>query len=300
MSFTFNVLWLPVLALIGAAIYVFIRRLPSSVQRGLLPLAFGTIFIAVGIFIFVAAVPSAQRAAHEAAALPYRAGILVDLAPGSSVMLTGVIQPGVLSVDDHPGVDAIVREHQLAAYSVQMWTVEREDETGIPHGRWLFQYNQMSPLTLETDGHRFEVRPAAIKQRNTTERDIYYQRQEWIEAGPDCTENCERTARYLAATYNSQSILHGSLMVSGYAPGDTITVMGTLTEKGVIQPTQMAGGERNILLSALNSDITQYQIGGGMALVVGGIFVIYGLSQMNIGRPRPERISPQELAYRSR
>lgn len=195
-------------------------------------------------------------------------------------------------------IRSIVEDNQLVAYKVERWIIEYDDDG--PRGRWTLDHQRLGEFLLKSDGYSFEVLPANVTLRNPTYLDLYRQPQEWIEALDTCVEDCGRRPRYNEASYNDRILTEGSLLVSGYSPGETITIMGTLTERGVIRPMHISGGTRDDLLDSLRWETTSTQIGGVMGIVIGLIFAVYGYSQMPVTRKRSERLSGAELARRSR
>lgn len=299
MSFTFSVFWLPVFAVIGGALwYIFKRRGGVQLPASTLPLLLGFFFAGVGLLLLFVVAPQSRAVANNAENVPYRTGVVVDLSSGNEVMVTGVIQSSTGIPDSDSRIRRIVEDNQLVAYKAERWIIEYDDDG--PRGRWTFDHQRLGEFHLESEGYRFEVLPADVTLRNTTYIDLYRQPQDWIEALDTCVEDCGRRPRYNEAKYNGQTLNEGSLAVSGYLPGETITVMGTLIDQGAIRPIHISGGTRENLLDSLKSETTSTQIGGLMGIVIGLIFVIYGYSQMPAGKNRGERLSDAEIARRSR
>jgi hypothetical protein len=300
MSFTFNTFWLLILVMIGGAFYALNRRGRLTLPKGSLPLFLGLFFVGVGLLLLFVVAPQNSAVASHAQSVPHRIGIVVDMSAGDEVMLTGIIQPGTGIADSDSRIRSIVESNQLVAYEVDRWIVEYDDNSGYYKGRWTFDHRHLSGFTVESEGYSFKVLPADIILRNTSTIDLYRQPQEMIPPAFDCDSDCTSGKRYREAHYNGQILTEGSLRVSGYRPGDTVTVMGTLVERGVLRPIHISGGTRDNLLDSLHAQTTSTQIGGVMGVVIGLIFAAYGYSQMPGARKDSEHLSAAELTHRSR
>lgn len=299
MSFTFNTFWLLILVVIGGAFYALNHQGRLTLPRGSLPLLLGLFFAGVGLLLLFVVAPQNSAVASHAQGVPHRTGIVVDMSAGDEVMLTGIIQPGTGIADSDSRIRSIVESNQLVAYKVDRWIVEYDDNSGY-RGRWTLDHQHLSGFTVDSEGQSFEVLPANITLRNTSTIDLYRQPQEMIPPADDCDSDCTSTKRYREDRYDGQILTEGSLRVSGYRPGDTVTVMGTLAERGVLRPIHISGGTRDNLLDSLHAQTTSTQIGGVMGVVIGLIFAAYGYSQMPVARKHSEHLSAAELTHRSR
>lgn len=265
---------------------------------------FGLIALSFGIYQVTVLADRADTRAADAEQAPYQVGVVTDLPPNSQVLVTGELLPGERLPEPSARVLDVVESLNLIAYDVMVWVVERNDNDDRVEyrGSWQRQQHSMPPLTLALDERTsMQIMPADLPLKQAQHRDIIHQRQEYIEPPASCTEDCTRSPRYMGADYQDEFILAGSLMVVGYAPGDTLSVLGSLVDRRMLQPAYLMNGTRADLLASMQSDASNVRFNGFVLIAFGVVFAVIAIWYFPApSRPRSERVSQEELILRSR
>lgn len=266
MSFTFNIIWLPIIALLIGGVYYGLGRIGLA-RNERLPVMLGVLFILLGIYVAIFVAQEQLDLVGQMAELPYNA----TTAQTGEAILSGTIQPAELYPDEDTRINTQVQDTRLVAYEVLFWTVTGDAEDGYS-GKWDSVRRIVPELTLSVNESTIRVIPPAnIELRLANHEKIFYNPQKYEQASGDD----DLLAVYKSAHYRGQSYTHGSLMVRGYAIGDTVTLVGTWEQENTIQPRILLRGTRDDLLADSKARAEDYRFGGIFAVVVGSAFVLF-------------------------
>lgn len=250
--------------------------------------------IALGIYQINVLASDLEAKADAIEALPYQSNVVLDMPLGTEVMLTGVAQAGSTPADSDPDLTRRAAALGLVAYDVERWTVTSEsyDDRVEYRGRWTLLRRVHAPIALDASGTVVTIPPANLALEAAAHSDIRDQGQEYTEPLSDCFD-CESAPIHDGAVYEGRTLLDGSLRVRGYAVGDTLTVVGTLTERTTIQPTRIVGGTRQTMLDRFQSDASGARLGGHVALGIGGVLLIAWIASLLVLREQHTKAQQQ-------
>lgn len=266
-------------------------------SNGLFPTLMGVLILGLAVVLFFVVAPQQDAAAAHIASVPYQLGIVSDLTPGAEVIVTGVLRSSELVPGTDADINAIVTDLNLLAYEVDRFSVSQQtgsDDITKYVGSWQTITRMLPLMEIETGSSTFTIEASSVAIQRPSQEAILPQRQEYrfvserdMENGVNACENpTGKDARGWrcpvhgpSAPYKDTHLLPGSRRVRGAAEGDTLTVYGTLTSRGVVQPKMLVCGEREALLEVMNGMSFQTRMGGLLAILIGGTFFLYGVSQ---------------------